>query len=399
MRKRIGGWLLALSTLAVWLAPGAAFGQYQNQEVVPMTGYLPGPLGHPRMEDGGFYLALEGLYMRQSNPIGNQNVAFRGFIDVGGGITGTPGTFVGSGDVALSTNQVNGPVSFQPGFNLVGGWRFGDGTVLQVSWLHLWQARYAAVASILPPGYAVGPTLADTFLTAPVVNFPGEFAGTPQNVTGGQVGDTFGIWNAASLMGLSFVQRFDMVDITGRIPIFQTDSHRTYALVGPRLVWFWERFAWRTVSADPGGGSSPADQSLYSNVISNRLYGLMCGGGHDWFLGDTPVGGFGINVDLGASLYYDFVKERAKYERGDRAIAYSRARNVYRLVPGLEAKVGFWWYPWEAVQVKVDYNWMVFFNTVASSQPIDFNFASLTPVYNSATRWLDGLGFGIGFVF
>lgn len=397
MRKRIGGWLLALGVCGVWLLPGVAFGQYQ--EVVPMSGYWPGPLGHPRYEDGGFYIALEGLYMRQTNPLHAQNVAVRGFMDVGGNITGTPGTFVGSGDIALSTNQVNGPTTFQPGFNLVGGWRFQSGVVLQVSWMHLWQARYAAVASILPPDFNVGSNLANTFLFSPVVNFPAEFAGAPQNVTAGQPGDTFGIWNAASLMGISFVQRFDMVDITGRIPIFQTDCHRTYGIVGPRMVWFWERFAWRTVDAEPAGGSTPQDQALYSNVVSNRLYGLVCGCGHDWFLGDTPAGGFGVNIDLGAALYYDFVKERAKYERGDRAIAYSHPRNVYRLVPEVEAKLGVWWYPWEAVQVRVGYNWMAFFNTIASQQPIDFNFATLTPVYSGQIRLLDGLDFGVGFVF
>src|SRR5262245_13121607 len=81
LRKRIGGWLPAIA-MAVWLLTSVAHGQdnqaNMTQEVVPMTGYLPGPLGHPRMEDGGFYLAIQGLYMRQTNPMGNQNIAFRG---------------------------------------------------------------------------------------------------------------------------------------------------------------------------------------------------------------------------------------------------------------------------------------------------------------------------------
>ena len=68
MRKRIGGWLLAIG---IWLLPGVAFaqGQYMQQEVVPQTGYLPGPLGHPRYEDGGFFVAMEFLYGTQTNPI------------------------------------------------------------------------------------------------------------------------------------------------------------------------------------------------------------------------------------------------------------------------------------------------------------------------------------------
>lgn len=398
MRKRIGGWLLAFGA---WLLPCAAFaqGQYMQQEVVPQTGYLPGPLGHPRYEDGGFFVAMEFLYGIQTNPIRSQTVARRGFWDLGGGITGTPGTFVGSGEEALNTRQVGGPMSFTPGFNLTGGWRFSNGVVLQVAWWHLWESRYAAIASLVPPNFNVGNNLQNTFVSSPVVNFPAEFAGAQQNVTAGNPGDTFGIWNAASLMGLTFLQRFEMVDIQGRIPIWQTECSRTYGIIGPRMVWLWERFSWRTVDSDPGGGSTLADQATFSNVVSNRLYGAVWGCGHDWFLGDTPIGGFGVNFDVAGGLYYDFVKERAKYERGDRSIAYSHARNVYSLVPSVEGKVGLWWYPWEAVQVHIGYNILAFFATVASPYPIDFNFAQITPVYAGQTRLIQAFDFGVGFVF
>ncbi len=399
MRMRIGGLLLALGA---WLLPSAVQAQGPpnfNQEVTPMTGYLPGPLGHPRMEDGGFYVALDFLYMRQTNPMGNQVVAIRGFMDVSGNITGTPGTFLGSGETALSTEQIDGPRTFQPGFNIVGGWRFQNGVALQISWMHLWDSRYAAVAALIPPSFNVGGDLANTFLFSPVVNFPIDFAGSPQNVTAGAPGDTFGIWNAASLMGIMLVQRFDMAEIAARIPIWQTENHRTYGLIGPRLVWFWERFSWRTIDADPNGAYDSLFTALYSNVVSNRLYGIFIGGGHDWFMGDTPMGGFGINIDVAGALYYDFVKERAKYTRGDRTIAYSHARNVYRLVPEVEAKVGVMWYPWEAVQVRVGYNLMAFFNTIASPEPIDFNFGTLTPVYKGQARLLEGIDFGFAFVF
>src|SRR5205085_5356963 len=110
------------------------------------------------------------LFYRQTNPIAHQVVAVRGLVDTDGSlqfarnvlnpnvidpatgqtiltvvpnpnfnITGAPATFVvplapptpvpgaflGTGTPALDTEQVKGPNSYQPGFGLTLGWRFG----------------------------------------------------------------------------------------------------------------------------------------------------------------------------------------------------------------------------------------------------------------------------------
>ena len=68
-------------------------------------------------------------------------------------------------------------------------------------------------------------------------NFPINYAGNAFNLGGpnaGNPGATFGIWNAASLQTIGYVQRFDMVDFTMRVPVWQTDSYRNYGLIGPR---------------------------------------------------------------------------------------------------------------------------------------------------------------------
>src|SRR6185369_18099012 len=101
------------------------------------------------------------------------------------------------------------------------------------------------------------------------------------------------IWNGASVMQIQFLQRFEQVDFTARLPLWMTQNTRSYALVGPRFAWIWERFKWRSVALDINGVSFSTDAADYSNVTSNRLYGLHAGCGHDWFLGDTPAGGFG----------------------------------------------------------------------------------------------------------
>lgn len=370
----------------------------QNYEVPPVP--FTGPLSHPRYEEGGFFMGLQFLYYRQTRPIRNQDIAYRGLVDVDGSINGTPGAFIGSGDLALTTHQLQGPGTWQPGFNLTLGWRFESGTVLQVSWYHLWDSRYSATAGLLPPNGNVGQNLENTFLTAFVYNFPVDYGGNPQNTFAGNPGATFGIWNAASLMTIDFIQRFDMFDLTARMPMWQSDKYRMYGLVGPRIVWLWERFRWRTVDTDVQGLATADTTAIYSNVTSNRLYGVHFGAGNEWFLGDTPAGAFSVSLDCQAALYIDFVKGRAKYELADRSTAATRARNLWSLVPGVEARASLWWYPWEAIQVQVGYDLFAFFNTVASPRPVDFNYGALDPAWDHGVfRFLHGLTLGVGFVF
>src|SRR2546427_9732831 len=136
MRMRISG----LLALAMALLPTAARAQVRSYEVppsaptyeVPPSATLfPGPLGHPRYEEGGLFVAFEFVYWRATNTMGSQTLAYRGFVDADGSITGFPGNFVGSFSEALNTNQVSGPGTFQPGTNIAVGWRFQNGAVLE----------------------------------------------------------------------------------------------------------------------------------------------------------------------------------------------------------------------------------------------------------------------------
>lgn len=396
MRKRIG-WLFLTAVLLG--APSAVWAQQHGGDVPPVI--FTGPLSHPRFEEGGFYCFLQGLYWRETRPVRNQVIAVRGLIDLDGSISGvSPGAFIGSGVDALSTQQLRGPGSYQPGFNLGLGWRFEGGVVVQMNWYHLVDAQYSATAGLLPSNFRTRDDLADSYLTAKVFNFPIEYSGNPLNTFTGNPGATFGIWNAASNMSLEFLQRFDMFELSGRIPIWQTENFRNYGLVGPRAVVMWERFRWRTVDMDQFGSATADTTANYTNITSNRLYGIHAGCGYEWYLGDTPIGAFSCTLDLEGSIYGDFVKGRASYELGDRSTAAKRSRNMASIVPGVEGRLSLWWYPWEAIQVQVGYNAMVFFNTVASPRPVDFDFGSLDPQWeHGITRFFHGFTFGIGFVF
>ncbi|MCI0640360.1 MAG: Lpg1974 family pore-forming outer membrane protein [Gemmataceae bacterium] len=393
MRKHCS-WLVLV--LALFVAPQAARAQYY--EVPPVI--FTGPLSHPRYEEGGFYTALEFLWWQQYRPIRSQRVAVRGLIDFDGSIDGSgPGQFVGSGAEALNTNQLEGPHTYQPGFNLTFGWRFESGTSVFFEWTHLWESRYAASASLAPPLLQAGAQGADSFLFSPVFNFPIEFSGNPRNVAVGNLGATFGIWNAASNMSIQFQQRFDKYDLGARIPIWQTDSFRNYGLIGAHIVGLWERFRWRTADLDEFGQGNPLTTGVYSNIVSNRLYGVHMGCGNEWYLGSTPIGAFSVSLDVEASLSADFVKARARYETEARSASATRSRNLYAFVPGAEGKLSFWWYPWEGIQVQLGYSGQIYLNTIGSRYPIDFNYGTLDPEWQHVSRWLHGLNFGVGFIF
>lgn len=400
MRTRFGRFLLTALLLTVFLA-GEVRGQV-GPSLAPPAYELPIPLGGPRFrQDGtGIFFAAEFLFLEQTIPIESQPVAFRGFVDVDGSIGGTPGRFIGSGAEALNTRQLDGPDSFQPGLALAAGWRFSSGTIFEIGWWHLTDARYSATASVIPPNFTVGTQLADTFLTSPNFNFSTEFIGAAQNVVLGNPGATPGIWNAASEMTIDFVQRFDMGYANFQIPIDVSEDYRIYGTVGAKALIMWERFRWRTVGRDVNGQAPPTSVAIYSNVVSNRLYGATIGFTYDWFWGDSPLGSFALTASLEGSLMIDIVKERAKYELGDFSTAASRAINEYTLAPVVYGDISLWWFPYEAVQCRIGYNILAAFNTIAADQPIDFNVGAVSPNWQRGQiRILNGLHFGVGFLF
>jgi hypothetical protein len=283
---------------------------------------------------------------------------------------------------------------------------------IQATWWHLSDVRQSASASVIAPGYNNGENLENTVLFAPVFNISPEFRGNIRNLDAGTDGATFGIWNAASVAQIRFVQRFDMVEVTGRYPVFESDNYRSYGVFGPRGIVMWERFRWRTVDvgqADPAlnqgsitgiGNAGGNTIGVYNNVVSNRLYGLVGGVGNECRLGMVDrLGTFSLYADLNVALYGDFVKGRAQYELEDRSIAYSYARNMFTLAPGFDARIGFQWYIYEAITIRLGYNYMGLINTISSPQPVDFNLGSLRPAFPKGQyRSFDGLDFGIGLV-
>jgi hypothetical protein len=359
---------------------------------------IPIPLGHDRMENGGLFMYGGFIYYHQTNPLDHQLIAVRGFTDSDGSISGTVGNFIGSRRPALDVADAAGPNTYAPGFQIAAGWRFQDGSAIEVNFMHLFDVTYNHTASLIPPFFSLQQNLSDSFISAPVFNFPSQYAGPARKVSLGNDFAVFGIWNGASLMSIDFIQRFEQLDITWRQPILETDCYRLYGLAGPRFDWIWERFRWRTVSEDLQGNATPTDVGIYSNVVSNRMYGVFCGCGQDWWLGH----GFSVSLDLKASILLDVVKERAKFEFGVKDTAPQNKRSVldYTVVPQLQGTLNLSYNPIEAVQLRIGYDVMAFFNTIASEKPITFDWGGVDPAWNhQAVRLLDGFQASIGFIF
>ncbi len=411
MRTRTG-WLALLLTAGVALAPTVVRGQ----EVPPPDPVFPLPLYHDRPETGGFYAAGEFVFFRMDNPLKHQVIAVRGLLDFDGSITAdlngilveptngppiivpgqpVPGNFIGSKAPALFADDAGGPLSYQPGWRLTAGWKFRDGAAIEFSWMSLAEAKYGAVATLVPPGLQPGPQLENTFLFSPVFNFTPDFSGEAQKLAIGNPNAAYGIWNAATIMSIGFTQRYDQYDLTARVPIFETDYCRCYALYGPRHVSLWERFAWRTVSEDFQGIAGQDDVAWYNNIVSNQMYGVDVGMGTEWYVGH----GFSVSLDLKAAGMVDVVHEIAKYYRADFFTGNKRAKRDYPLVPELDGLLNVWWYPIEGVQIRAGYELMAFFNTISSPEPVSFNYGGLDPQWKSTMRWMDGFNFGIGFIF
>jgi hypothetical protein len=367
----------------------------QSYGYAPEDHPIPLPLYSEHADAGGFYAAIEFIMFRQSIPITHQELGYRGFVDADGSLTGTAGTHIGSGRPAIYADDNLSNASDQPGWKGVIGWKFEDGTVLSLGWTHLQQFTYTASVNLIPQGFRLpSGTDADTFISSWVFNFSSDFAGDPS-----QPKYLYGIWNGASQMNIAFTQRYDQYDLSWRQTIYQEDTCRCYGVVGPKFAWIWERFQWSTIKSNIDTGSfDEFDIGVYNNIVSNRMYGVNIGMGTDWWLGN----GFAVSVEGDAAAYLDVVKEWAAYQLGYHLplVRDKRSQKEYTPSAELEANVALWYYPVQGISLRLGYNVMTFWNTIASTDPVDFNLGGLDPTYvHDILRIFYGFDAGISFTF
>ena len=411
MRYRLtGGWTAATLAVVAALA-GPALGQGPGVGTyaypgLPSDTRIPNPLPTGDPSGHGFYTYGEFLMLTQTWTLGDQAVAVRGLVDSRGLVTGVPGTRIGSGMIALSTDMFPRR-TWMPGFTVGAGYKFDEGTSIYASYTHLLERDYHTGATLVPPFFRSSPDLSDTFLTSGVYNFPPQYAGplvktTADDVNGngtadpGEGGNFYGIWNGSSVQDIQFNQWYNAAEIGARTPLFQTEYSRIYGSAGGRYNNFMERFLWRTVSYDISGQAGPRDAAIYNNTLSQRMYGIFVGCGHEAYLG----GGFSTAVDVSAAGLLNVVKERAKYKLQSLEIQNKLARDELTFVPSFTGNFNLLWHPIEGVQLRVGYSAYTFFNTLDMHQPIGFNYSAIDPAYDiRAFRIIHGVNVGVGLFF
>lgn len=372
---------------------------------------LPLPIGPYQHDGSGFYTGIEFLMMHQTRALGKQEIASRGFVPSfdfpQGGYTG--GVPKGSGTVALRSDQM-GDTSFTPGYRLTLGYRMQDGTSFSISWMHLQDVKYSGGAGSQGFDFRDVRNGDNSFLFSPVFNFSSNFAGAPNRVIANVpgvgsapvTGLLNGIWNGATDMTILFSQRFDNYDLAGRMPVFETENARSYAIAGARFAWIWERFQWRTSNLNYTGDStsgfqvesSPQFAATYSNALSQRMYGPMFGAGHEVYLGS----GFGIGCETTLAPLLDVAKQRAKYERDDRTTQSKRSWIDNTVTLNANIAVNVTWQPFEGMTLRAGWNAYNFFNTYYMEKPVGFNQGAIDPVYGTQVyRLLHGLNVGLAY--
>jgi hypothetical protein len=409
--------------------------------------------------DEGFFVATEFMVLRINNPLRNQALAFRGFIDTTGqlrgdvtsplitvtdGTTGAfinrfftqpekPGTFVGSHEVALDQHSVGGG-DFTPGMRLTVGWRFRDGVTAEFAYTQMDTVKHTASAGVLPANQSQLNNLADSFISSPFFNFSAQLAGpdndvisnlvpvpVPPGATTVAVTNTpapgqvfvsldalaalnalkglplpaFGIWNGAEEMFLTFSQMYSSAELNFRFPVYQDDYYRSYAICGLRNIHMQEKLSFRSVDQDIFGQELPQWSATYINKVDNTLWGLQCGGGNELYIGK----GWAVSVEGRLGIFGDDVQEAVQVERGDLEFSISHRRTDTTVVPMFQAAGYLWWYPVEGVQLRAGYEVMGLIGMMRSPHPVDFNMGTLQPEFKRQLLWLDGFNVGISFIF
>ncbi len=398
------GVLAVLAALTV-LSPGKTLAQESWPQGGMATGYappavqLPYPLGSTHPEVGGLFMAATYQMYNQTNPIKGQEIAVRGFVvtdDTVLNAAGSAGTFIGPRNNALDAGQVAGPYTWVPGFQLEVGWKFGDGSSITGSFWWISESQYRASATLSPPNYQFNSDQSNTFLTSYVFGYPSDFAGAPQKISQGGPYSVYGIWNGASTMTEVLWQRAEQAQLQYRKPFYETETYRASALVGPRWFWIEDKYRWITTDLDSLGNSSPIYQGIYNNQVDNRMYGVFAGLQQEWYMG----WGFAAMLNTNVAGFMDVVRTSVDYQRGDRGGPENkRGRTMWRAVPEFQITPSIMWYPLEGVQVQAGYDFFMFLNTVASPQPVDFNYSSLSPQYTDIARFFNGFQVTVAIVF
>lgn len=174
--------------------------------------------------------------------------------------------------------------------------------------------------------------------------------------------------------------KLQIIDFTFRTISWQTDCFRSFATIGPRFI------LWSQDLTDPVFGFTTYN-------VDNNQFGLFIGSMNEWYLGSNPLGAFSFTLEGEAGAYVDMVRQSA----GAGPFG-STTITSFTLSASLQGKVGFIWYPWEAISIHAGLQALWLINEQAGHQPV-FSAGGVTAALTSDWPWYFGFYFGVGLVF
>ena len=177
--------------------------------------------------------------------------------------------------------------------------------------------------------------------------------------------------------------KLQIIDFTTRIITYDTDCFRSFTTFGPRVLLFSQDFIF----------GNPATGFANNYNVDNNMVGVFVGCIDEWYLGSNDLGAFSFTLEGEAGGYLDFVRQVAGTPFA------SNATNSFALAASLQAKIGFIWYPYEAISIHVGFDVLAIINAQVAKEPVNIVGGAVNAQLNPNLPFYYGPYIGIGLVF
>lgn len=447
----VGGLCLTPATVRAQDNPGASVRSPEWESPLPLM------WGD---RDEGLYVSTEFLILQFDNPLRQQALAFRGFIDNFGQLNGDPksplitvvdsatgdfinsfhlspgpaGAFVGSHETALDQHDVGGN-KYVPGMRLTIGYRLRDGIALEISYMTTDTVTHSATAGIIPRDQNGNSNFANSFISSPFFNISPQFAGPPADVISNVVpvpvpagASTVAVPTPLTGIPGVFLPPNEVNELNTlhglALPAFGIwNAAEEMYLKFSQSLSTWEFNIRMPVYQDDNFRSysivgirqfhireafswRTVDEDIFGNTLpewsatyNNRIDNDLYG--LQCASGNEVYlgAGWALSVEGRVGIFGDASQVKTEIARGDEEFSVHHIRKDTSIVPMFQGAGYLWWYPIEGIQLRAGYEFLGLIGVKRSPHQVDFNAGTLQPEVKDMFFRMSGFTAGISFIF